>query len=219
MYQTRSAAITAALFAVALGFGAPAHAQQSPALAHMGHVADGFANTPDGAGLLPTAQAEAAVARQHAELALRNTTDLASMQRHAGHVLHAVDPTKIEQGPGAGYGVVRAANGVIQHIEMAGAHETASDNIRTHSVHVATSARNTVARAERVAALAQEIIDTSSVEHAAHLLHELAALTEQLVVGIDANGDGRVGWQEGEGGLDQALQHIELMKRGEGEGG
>jgi len=218
MNQTRSAALTAALFTAALGFSAPVHAQQSPAHAHMGHVADGFANTPDGAGLLPTALAEAAVARQHAELALRNTADLSSMQRHAGHVLHAVDPTQIEQGPGAGYGVLRASNGVIQHIEMAGAHETASDNIRTHSVHVATSARNTVGRAEQVAALAQEIMATTSVEHAAHLLHELAVLTAQLVEGVDANEDGRVGWQEGEGGLAQAEQHIELMKRGEGQG-
>lgn len=218
MNARMSLGIMAAGAALAFAWAGPAAAQQSPAHAHMGHVADGFANTPEGAGLLPTALAEAAVAQQHAELALRNTEDLASMQRHAGHVLHAVDPSQIEQGPGAGYGVVRAASGVIQHIEMAGAHESASDNIRTHATHVATSARNTVERAERAAALAAEIMATSSVEHAAHLLQELAALTGQLASGVDANGDGRIGWQEGEGGLDQAQQHIDLMKRGEGMG-
>lgn len=218
MNAKTTSVLLAASAAVALAWANPTLAQQTPAHAHMGHVADGFANTPEGAGLLPTALAEAAVAHQHAELALRNTTDLAAMQRHAGHVLHAVDPSRIEQGPGAGYGVLRAAGGVIQHIEMAAAHETASDNIRTHATHVATSARNTVQRAERAATLAAEIMAATSAEHAAHLLAELAGLTGQLAAGLDANGDGRVGWQEGEGGLDQAQQHIDLMKRGEGAG-
>lgn len=206
------ALLTAALLVMAV----PVAAQQSAAHAHMGHVADGFANTPDGAGLLPTAIAEAAVARQHAELALRNTTELAAMQRHAGHVLHAVDPSRIEQGPGAGYGVVRAAEGVVQHIEMAGSHETASENVQTHATHVATAARTAAERAERVASLAEEIMAATSADHAAHLLQELSELTGQMVTGVDANGDGRVGWQDGEGGLAQAEQHITLMKRGEG---
>ena len=208
-----------AALTVAILVALPAAAQQSAAHAHMGHVADGFANTPDGAGLLPTALSEAAVARQHAELAMRNTADLAAMQRHAGHVLHAIDPSKIEQGPGAGYGALRASAGVIQHIEMAGAHETASENVATHATHVATSARNAVGRAERIAGLAEEIMAAGSVDHAAHLLGELATLTEQLIAGHDANGDGRIGWQEGEGGLEQAEMHINLMKRGEGMGG
>lgn len=206
------ALLTAALLGVAM----PVSAQQSAAHAHMGHVADGFANTPEGAGLLPTAIAEAAVARQHAELALRNTTELAAMQRHAGHVLHAVDPSRIEQGPGAGYGVVRAAAGVVQHIEMAGSHETASENVQTHATHVATAARSAAERAERVASLAEQIMAATTADHAAHLLQELSELTEQMVTGVDANGDGRVGWQEGEGGLAQAEQHMTLMQRGEG---
>ncbi|MEX0837078.1 MAG: hypothetical protein WD101_02010 [Gemmatimonadota bacterium] len=211
------AVLTAGLLVVAMPLVAQQPAvQQSAAHAHMSHVADGFANTPDGAGLLPTALAEAAVARQHAELALRNTTELASMQRHAGHVLHAVDPSRIEQGPGAGYGVVRAASGVAQHIEMAGSHETASENVQLHATHVATAARTATERAERIASLAEEIMATTSADGAAGLLQELADLTEQMVSGVDANGDGRIGWQEGEGGLAQAEQHITLMKRGEG---
>ena len=34
--------------------------------------------------------------------------------------------------------------------------------------------------------------------------------------GFDANKDGQIGWQEGEGGLAQALTHMNLMMRGEG---
>jgi hypothetical protein len=212
---------TAAALAAATAFtvAVPAAAQQSPAHAHMGHVADGFGNTPEGAGLLPTALSEAAVAQQHAMLALRNTEDLDAMKRHAGHVLHAVDPSRIEQGPGAGYGVVRAASGIIQHIEMAGAHETASENVATHATHVASSARNAVARAEEIADLAVRVTAATSAAEAAPLMEELAALTDRLVAGYDANGDERIGWQEGEGGLEQAELHINLMKRGEGMGG
>lgn len=217
--KTYGMVVGGALLTVALlGVAMPVGAQQSAAHAHMGHVADGFANTPDGAGLLPTALSEAAVARQHAELALRNTADLAAMQRHAGHVLHAVDPSRIEQGPGAGYGVVRAASGVVQHIEMAGSHETASENVRTHATHVATAARSAAERAELVASLAEQIMAATSADRAADLLRELAELTEHMVSGVDANGDGRIGWQEGEGGLAQAEQHLALMKRGEGAG-
>ena len=36
------------------------------------------------------------------------------------------------------------------------------------------------------------------------------------VQGHDANGDGRTGWQENEGGLQQAEQHSNIMKKGEG---
>ena len=46
-----------------------------------------------------------------------------------------------------------------------------------------------------------------------------SALTDAIVNGVDADGDGRVGWQEGEGGLAQATQHLGLLKRGEGMGG
>ena len=50
------------------------------------------------------------------------------------------------------------------------------------------------------------------------LVNQLSTVAEQLITGVDANGDGRVGWQQGEGGLEQAEQHMNLMKKGEGLG-
>ena len=197
----------------------PLAAQDSPAHRHMGHVADGFSNTPEEQGLLPTAMAEAEVARQHAGFALRNPTDLSSVQRHAGHVLHAIDPTRIEGGPGAGYGVVRAASGISQHIDMAGADESASENVSTHAAHVSAAAAGAVDRAERAAELAEAIMATDSGDEAAALLNELSETLDAMVQGHDTNGDGRIGWQAEEGGLAQAEQHMALMKRGEGMGG
>lgn len=193
-----------------------AAAQANPVHAHIGHVADAFNGTPNGMGLLPTAVAEAEVAVQHATFAAQDPSNLDAMKRHAAHVLHAVDPSLVQGGPGRGYGVKQAASGAARHIEMAASAQGASENVRTHAPHVAASANNTVQRADGIIALAQQIQATSSATEAAALVQRLATLAGQLVPGTDANGDGRVGWEAGEGGLQQATQHVTLMKRGEG---
>jgi hypothetical protein len=195
-----------------------ATAQTGPSHNHIGHVADAFRGTPDGMGLLPTAMAEAQVVAQHAGFAARDMTDLNAMKRHMGHVLNALDPAEMEDGPGLGYGVLPAINGAVRHIELAAASDGASDGVKTHSGHVATSGKNTVERAERAVALAKDIMEAESAADAAPMVEELVGLAEQLVAGLDANDDGRIGWQEGEGGIEQAQTHLTLMKRGEGIG-
>ncbi|MEX2528090.1 MAG: hypothetical protein WEA09_10680 [Gemmatimonadota bacterium] len=190
----------------------------NPAHAHMGHVAHAFGPAPDGQGLLPTAQAEAQVAVQHADLAARDLFDVAAMQIHSRHVLHAVDPSAVESGPGLGFGVKRAAEGVAQHITLASEAEGASDNVKLHSGHVAASARTVAARAEEIVALVGRIQAAGTYDEAGGLVRQLQTLTQQLVSGHDANGDGRIGWQEGEGGLEQAELHMGLMLQGEGLG-
>ncbi len=188
----------------------------SPAHAHIGHVMDGFRGTPDGQGLLPAAMAEAEIAARHAGLAAADLTNLDGMKRHAGHVLNAVDPSVEENGPGLGYGVKAGAAGAARHIGLAAESEGATDNIKTHSNHVATAAHNTVARVDQIVELGKKIQEAESAEDAAPMVEELNALAGQLTAGLDANEDGRVGWQEGEGGLEQSNTHMGLMKRGEG---
>lgn len=190
-------------------------AQASPAHTHMGHVADGFRGTPDEGGLLPTAVAEATVAAQHASLAANDPANLDAMKRHAGHVLNALDPTVVESGPGAGYGVKAAATGAQRHIQLAAEAEGASDNVKTHSTHIATAAGNAVTWTDEAIEIAQNIQAATSAEAAAALIEDLVRVTTAIASGTDANGDGRVGWQEGEGGLAQAAQHMTLMKNGE----
>ena len=199
-----------------IGGGTIVAEQANMAHAHMGHVMDMWKDTPDQQGFLPTAIAEAQVAARHAELAAKSADNLDGMKLHAGHVLHAVDPSIEPDGPGGGYGVKRAAMGVAQHINLAAKADGASANVKTHSTHVSTSANNTVARADEIVALAQQIQGSSSVAEAAKLSERLATLASQLVAGADANGDGQIGWQENEGGLEQANQHMGFMKKGEG---
>ena len=189
-----------------------------PVRAHLGHVAESFRGTPDGMGLLPAAVAEAQIAQQHATLAGRDPADLDAMKRHTRHVVNALDPAQEEGGPGLGYGVIPAARGTAQHIGLAAGSEGASDNVQTHARHVATAASNAAANAEAAMELAAQIDDAEEASEAAELVEELARFTTAIVEGVDANEDGRIGWQEGEGGLAQATQHLGLLMDGEGLG-
>lgn len=183
---------------------------------HLGHVAEAFGDTPMKRGLLPTAAAEARIAATHAALAARNQTVLEAMQTHAGHVLHAVDPAEGSTGPGLGYGVKRAALGVVAHIEMAGAAAGAPPAVATHAGHVATAARNTVERCDQIVALVRRIQAATSAADATALVGQLVWLTDELTTGRDADADARIDWKEKEGGLHQADEHLQLLLKAAG---
>ncbi len=197
---------------------AAAPAQKNMAHAHIGHVMMSWNDTPDKMGLLPTAEAEAKIAAQHAALAMKKPEDLGWMKMHVGHVMNACDPTVEPKGPGLGYGVVKAAAGVAKHVNFAANSEGASDNVKLHAVHVATSAENTVARCKEILTLGQKVMAASSAADAAGMVAEIKTLADALVAGVDANGDGTVSWEKGEGGLAAARQHMMFMMKGEGMG-
>lgn len=190
-----------------------------PVGVHIGHIVNAFAEAPMGMGLLPTAMAEARVAIQHASLAARNTANLDAMKLHAGHVINAIDPTIEPKGPGLGYGVKKAAEGIATHIELAAKAPGASKNVMMHAEHVAAAARNSVQRSDQIVAVAKQIETATTAADAAALVSQLVSLTNELVAGKDINADGRVGMEPGEGGLQQCDQHIKLLLAGENPGG
>ena len=194
----------------------PSSAGSGEAHAHLGHVMTGWKDTPEGKGLLPVAIDEADIAAEHARLAAQKPGDLAWMKAHTGHVMHAVDPSKEASGPGLGYGVKQASKGIILHIGFAAESTDATDNIKTHQPHVATSAANTVARADKIIELGLKVKAAQAPATARPLVEEIEVLVIALREGVDANGDGNVSWQEGEGGLDTAAQHMGFIMEGEG---
>jgi len=155
--------------------------------------------------------AEARTAAQHAQLAGRQPGNLDYMKVHAGHVINAIDPGIVAAGPGLGYGLKKAATGVVTHIELAAGAPGASPNVILHAKHIATSARNTLQRAEQILALAQQIRAATSATEAVALVSQMASLADQLIVGADANADGKITWDVGEGGLQHADEHVKLM--------
>ena len=190
---------------------APVAVPAGPVGVHLGHVVNAFSDTPGGAGLLATAFTEARIAIQHAELGARNPSNLDGMKLHAGHVIHAVDPTVVTQGPGRGYGVRKAVTGVIAHTELAAKAEGASANVTTHARHITTAARTTLERTAQVIAMAEKVRAATTAEEAAGLMAQLVSLSQQLVAGRDANADGLIRWDDPEGGLQQAQEHVNLL--------
>ena len=183
---------------------------------HIGHVMTNWRDTPGGVGFLIAAVTDARVAMIHAKLAAADPGSLDDMKLHAGHVLNALDSSIEPKGPASGYGVKKAAAGALQHLEFAAGAEGASANVKTHATHVTASLEDAIQWADQAIATAEKIRAATSAAGAAPLVRDLILLTTHIVDGVDANNDGQIGWQTGEGGLAQAQAHMALMMKGEG---
>ena len=183
---------------------------------HIGHVMTNWRDTPGNVGFLTAAIVDAKTAAIHAKLAATAPDNLDQMKLHAGHVLHALDPSVETKGPGSGYGVKKAAAGAQQHLDFAAKAEGASANVKLHATHVAASLGDAIQWTDQAIATAQKIRASTSAAEAAPFARELVTLTAQISDGVDADKDGQIGWQTGEGGLAQAKTHMDLMMKGEG---
>ncbi len=201
--------------ALAVALSGTAFAQQKESHVHMDHVLKSWNDTPDKIGLLATADAEAAVAMTHISLALAKPGNLDSIKLHLTHVVNALDPSVMAKGPGLGYGVKKAAAGVAAHIGFAVKAGDASENVKLHAVHVSTSANNVVLWVGEAVAMAESVKGQSSAANALAEAKKVQAMLVRIVEGFDANKDGTTSWQDGEGGLAQAGQHMGFMAKGE----
>jgi hypothetical protein len=183
---------------------------------HLAHVTTTFQDAPSQQGLLATAFAEAKIAAQHAALAAKAGDNLDAMKMHAGHVMHAIDPALERTGPGLGFGLRHAAAGVVEHIQLAAKVPNASTNLLTLASHVLASGNNTLARSDEIIALVRRIRAAATAADAAPDVARLNTLAQQISTGLDVNKDGQIGWQTGEGGLEQAQAQMQLLLKGEG---
>lgn len=217
---TRTVTMVSGMVAT-LCFSAASAGAQEQAHAHILQVVNPGAEAVEELGFLTQAVGEAGTAAEYASFAAggqERPGDLRAMKTHAGNILHALDPTRMDSGPGLGFGLFEASRNTIEHLEMAAATTDATDNVRTHARHVVSCVRNTIERARRMLEIVERILATESAEEADRLSDELDTLGFQLRNGVDANGDGRVTWHEGEGGLYVAQDHMQLLTRGEGIG-
>jgi len=167
--------------------------------AHIGHVMTAWRDTPGAVGFLTVAVSDARVAAAHALLTSKSTDNLPDMKLHAGHVLHALEPTLEAKGPASGYGTKKAAAGALQHVGFAAGVEGASPTVKGHATVVSAKLNDTIATIDRAIAAAQSIRAAASAGDASTLSGELLSLTTQI-------GDG----------LQQAQQEMRMMMKAEG---
>jgi hypothetical protein len=170
-----------------------------PAHLHIGHVMTNWRDTPGSRGFLPVAVEEARIAVQHARLAATSTA-LDDIKLHAAHVLHALDPAVEPKGPGAGYGVRKAAASARQHLDLATAADGATASITTHAAAVSSSLSDVLQWVDQAVASGQRILAATDAVGAAGQAADLAALTLRI----------------GDEGLQQAQTHMGLMLKAEG---
>lgn len=170
-----------------------------PAHLHIGHVMTNWRDTPGTRGFLPVAVDEARVAVLHARLAAKGAS-LDDITLHARHVLHALDPTVEPKGPGAGYGVKKAAAGALQHLDFAAKADGATASITTHAVQVSSSLTNVLQWVDQAIATAQKVRAAADAAEAAAPAADLVALTLRI----------------SDDGLQRAQTHMGLMLKAEG---
>lgn len=208
----RMSHLTAALVAVGVLAGVTgSRAQPAGVALHVGHILDAFKGTPGDQGLLPTAVAEAKIAQQHAALAAKAPDNLEAMKLHAGHIINAIDPAVEPKGPGQGYGVKKAAVGVAQHADLIARAGDASKHVQSQATYVAAWANNVVKWSDEIVDLAKRIQTATSASSAAGLVTELSQLVDQLFTGVEG-----VGRFQAQGGLQQAQERMDLLKKGDG---
>jgi hypothetical protein len=170
-----------------------------PAHLHIGHVMTNWRDTPGTRGFLPVAADEARVAVLHARLAA-GAASLDEIKLHAAHALHALDPTIEPNGPGAGYGVKKAAAGALQHLELAAKAEGATTSITTRAAEVSASLSNVLRWTDQAIETAKSIRAAADTDRAARTAADLAALTQRI----------------SDDGLQQAQTQMGLMLKAEG---
>lgn len=176
----------------------PAAAQETRVREQLDPVLTAAAGTPDGAGLVTTALAEARIAAQEASRAAVST-DLGAMQTHARGVLHAVDPALVARGPGLGYGVRRAVRETQQLVETLAAADSQADVAR-FAPRALTAAGNVLAWSDALVAAAQRVVAADSAAAASAAAQEMVPLAAQLTAGV-TGATRRVTVTPGEAGL------------------
>ncbi len=147
---------------------------------HIGHTIAGWTDTPEKAGLLSTAERDADIAAENARKAFQAGRDPGELKRHAGYVLHAMDPTLETGGPGTGYGFIRAMEGAIDHLRFAADSADASKNLKDSILGMEAAASRIRQSAKVSVAICEEIRRASKPEDLVSLAEELRTQSDTV---------------------------------------
>ena len=107
------------------------------------------------------------------------------MKLHAGHVLHALDPSVEPRGPASGYGAKKAAAGALQHVGFAAAAEGATPGVKNQAAVVTATLNEANGAIDRAIAAAQNLRSAVTPADGAALARDLPALITAASAGLE----------------------------------
>ena len=105
----------------------------------------------------------------------------------------------------------QAEGRIRSHGSVAGLLPARSTQIERLAPHVSTSAKNVVNWSKAILAESDKVLAAETAEAAAEPTKRIAELTQHILEGTDADEDGKIGWQAGEGGIAQAKAHLGFL--------
>jgi plastocyanin len=193
-------------------------------LLHIRHIVTAFPANPDGNAFLNGAQAQLALAAEHAGFLLDElaSDNIREAQRHAEHVINILDGETgatfgdldgdtVPQNPGDGFGVRAYLEGAKEHTNLALGADGVTAEVQLHAEHVLISSDNSLGRIDAAITEALRVIASDSAGEAQDAAETLAVLLDAALNGVDANGDGSIAPIADEGGILVAYEHGQNM--------
>ena len=190
-------------------------AQQSQILPLILNVTKGSPATPGNVGFLRLAEIEAASASEQADKALA-AEDLETMRTHLRKLLTALDPRTEASESVSRTGLIYATAAINANLSIAQQMEEASVNLRTQAGRAIVASDNVIEWSQGLADTTRAALQFQSLEPAREMMASARGSLNHIIYGKDANGDGKIGWQKGEGGLQQVREYVEYLAKGEG---
>jgi serine/threonine protein kinase len=200
------------------------------ALVHVRHVLVSIHDTPHQIGLMDGLLTDSTLVDNEANamLAAFDANDKVAAMRHAEAILNLIvgsqspdygdlDGDGKVTDPGDGYGLLLNGEspgytgGVESHTMYAMQSGDASEAIITHGMHVITSVTNVEDWLVQLRDLCKAILRDSSDLEMRSTMVQAVALADQIVKGVDLDGNERIDAIPGEGGVLTAYQHSYYM--------
>lgn len=166
-------------------------------------------------GLFDVARTEAAIARRHTQAALRET-DLATMKTQVAAAVNAIDPGLVASGPGLGTGLRPALLEAVDQLLAVQRAQPQDPDVALRATAASVAGQTALMRTDEALQEARDALAAQSTSEAIPALVRLDTLLARVVAGQDADGDGEIGWNLGEGGIQQAWSFTRQMAIAEG---
>ncbi len=199
--------------AACAGPGEKSGTGQSEAMRLVATITQSASDTPNRVGYLAVALQDAESMVQHATRAATLGSNSAALRNELLQIRQAMAADQAPVSGGAsGFGLRRAVTAISERVGEAAAAVDASVNIRGEAVRIRRSARNVLERCDRIDGLLAQLEQVPDPKRAQRLFGDLQTLAEQVLTGVDANGDGLVTWRRGEGGLVTIRDHLHYLR-------